>query len=56
VARDDITILTPHMAAYTDHALAVTSQITAANVVAALEGTLPPQSLNRPSPWRGSRQ
>jgi D-3-phosphoglycerate dehydrogenase len=56
VARSDVTILTPHMAAYTDHALAVTSQITAANVVAAMEGTLPPQSLNRPSPWRGSPQ
>jgi D-3-phosphoglycerate dehydrogenase / 2-oxoglutarate reductase len=53
VALDDRTVLTPHMAGYTDRALAVTSEIVAASVVAALEGTLPPHTLNQPDPWRG---
>lgn len=53
-ARTDTTILTPHMAAYTDHALAVTSEITAANIAAALRGTFPPNALERPESWRGA--
>ena len=53
VAHGDRTVLTPHMAGYTDRALAVTSDIVAASVVAALEGTRPPHTLNEPDPWRG---
>jgi phosphoglycerate dehydrogenase-like enzyme len=53
VAQTDRTLLTPHMAGYTDRALAVTSEIVAASVAAALGGTLPPHTLNRPDPWRG---
>ena len=47
------TILTPHMGAYTDRALTETSLVTARNVVAALQGTWPPQAVNRPEVWRG---
>ena len=53
VAQTDRTLLTPHMAGYTDRALAVTSEIVAASVAAALGGTLPPHTLNEPDPWRG---
>jgi D-3-phosphoglycerate dehydrogenase len=56
VAHEDRTVLTPHMAGYTDRALAVTSEIVAESVVAALGGTLPPHTLNRPEPWRGRAQ
>jgi phosphoglycerate dehydrogenase-like enzyme len=53
VALPDRTLLTPHMAGYTDRALAVTSEMVAAGVAAALSGTLPPHTLNRPARWRG---
>lgn len=55
VSHDDRTILTPHMGAYTDRALAVTSEVTARNIAAALGGEWPPDAINRPGVWRGGR-
>lgn len=49
VDRVDQTILTPHMAAYTDYALAVTSEITAQNIATVLRGGPPPDRLNEPN-------
>ena len=54
VAQRERTILTPHMGAYTDRALAKTSDVTATNIAAALGGTTPPDALNQPEPWRGA--
>jgi len=51
----DRTILTPHMGAFSDRALAATSVVTSKSVVDALGGVLPAEAANNPEQWRGRR-